>query len=88
MWPFNRKKKETQETNVCELKHAMDGAMSIQGNAMTNQTEMNIAYQAYTLYRYKEEFSESASIKLAGELVVMLQKSIFDAKNKLLSQNE
>ena len=79
---FSKKKKETQEINTCEVKNLMDNAMSIQGKAMVNQVEMNIAYQVYTLYRYKEEMAEDDAIKRAGQFAVKLRNSLLNANEE------
>lgn len=83
MWNFRRKKTVEKEANLRELKNAMDNAMGIQGSAMANQTEMNIAYQAYTLFRYKDLLTEEESVERAGELTVKLRNAILAASERL-----
>lgn len=72
---FKRKKK-IEDVNVCEFSEMMEGAMSIQGKAMVNQTELNAAYQAYSLLRWKDMYEHSNAIKEAAKIVVDLENEL------------
>lgn len=77
---FNRKKNRNDGVEARELNNIMQNAMRTQGNSMVNQTELSIAYQAYTMFRYHDGFDKNTSVKNAGRLVVELQDAIAAAK--------
>ncbi len=70
------KKKKVEDVSTCEFSEMMEGAMNIQGKAMVNQTELNIAYQAYTMFRWHEGFDHDASLNQAALVVIGLEKEI------------
>ena len=77
---FKRKKK-VEDVNVCEFSEMMEGAMSIQGKAMVNQTELNVAYQAYSLLRWKDMYGHYNAIEEAAKIVVELEDEIEKQKS-------
>lgn len=86
---FNRKKKNCNDgVGSHELNDIMQNAMRTQGNSMVNQTELSIAYQAYTMFRYHDGLDKNTSVKNAGRLVVELQDAISKAKCKYPDYDE
>ena len=54
----------------------MDNALTIQGKAMVNQTELNIAYQAYSLLRWHDGISHDKALVEAAHIVTILETEL------------
>ena len=81
------KKKKNNDVSTCELSDVMEGAMSIQGKALVNQTELNVAYQAYSLLRWKDGKSHDVAAFDAAKILVDLEMEIKRHKEKLEYEN-
>lgn len=77
-----KKKNNLDNADACEVSTMMDNAMSIQSRAMVNQTELNIGFQAYTIFKLKEGLTHQQSIEKAAKVVIDLQKEIEKLKEK------
>ena len=78
---FRKKKNGFDSADTCDVANMMDNAMSIQGKAMVNQTELNIAYQAYSLLRWKDGFDHNSALSEAAFIVVQLEKELEHEKS-------
>ena len=76
------KKKKTEDVSACEFSEVMEGAMNIQGKALVNQTELSVAYQAYTMFRWHDGFDHDASLNQAALVVIGLEKEIEKLKTE------
>ena len=75
-----KRKKNFENASACEVSQMIDNAMSIQGKAMVNQTELNIAYQAYSLFRWRDNYSHDEALKQAANVVIGLEKELENKK--------
>jgi len=71
-----KRKKNLETANPCEVSHMMDNALTIQGKAMVNQTELNIAYQAYSLLRWHDGISHDKALVEAAHIVTSLETEL------------
>jgi hypothetical protein len=76
------KKKKTEDVSACEFSEVMEGAMNIQGKALVNQTELSVAYQAYTMFRWHDGFGHDESLNQAAIVVIGLEKEIEKLKTE------
>ena len=74
------KKKKVEDVSTCEFSEMMEGAMNIQGKAMVNQTELNVAYQAYAMFRWHCHANHADALSDAARVVVGLEKEIEKTK--------
>ena len=74
------KKKKVENVSTCEFSEMMEGAMNIQGKAMVNQTELNVAFQAYALFRCQYNANHAVALNDAARVVVGLEKEIEKTK--------
>ena len=74
------KKKKVEDVSTCEFSEMMEGAMNIQGKAMVNQTELNVAFQAYAMFRCNYNANHADALSDAARVVVGLEKEIEKAK--------
>ena len=79
---FKRKKKVEEMTN-CEYSEVMEGAMSIQGNALVSQTELNVVYQTYSLLRWKDGYTHAEAVNEAADVLEDLEDAINKRKREL-----